>query len=416
MPRSVMRTGRAWRRGRRWGTWSAVSAWSLFSVWCRWRARTRAHRIEEAGAAVPVAEIDAELLGLRRDLDARLVETLADAAGDGVLRRPGLAHRHHEAGGQLHPVVGRPHEDPGFDLGVRDRIATLHGTDRLPRPFRRRGPDGLLLDDALRLVPVTPVGDRHRQLLPHEVEHGAEVVDGLGEGRLVRDGDDAARVLPALNPGILVLGGADLEHLGAQQGDVDDVASHAAQLDSVADAEDVSRGDVEPAGDGADHLLHGEGDAGSGEAEDDPDVARQAPPDDGEGDHRTEHDGVAGQLAGVETGVGVLEPPSGEPSRQPQEDRHRHGDHGGGDQAGRGVTHEAVCTRFRCGPTVYRGSSADSKPALKMLQRVRATPTRVIAAPSRATPGRRRPPATTMAAPPARRVLAALAGRLAAPE
>src|SRR5207247_1340236 len=107
------------------------------------------------------------------------------------------------------------------------------------------------------------------ELLPDEVEHGAVVVDGVGECGLVGDGDDAARVLATLDPRLVVFGGADLQELGAQEGDVDDVSPDAAQLDAVAHAVDPARGDVEPAGDGADHLLHGEGDTGGREPEDD---------------------------------------------------------------------------------------------------------------------------------------------------
>src|SRR5205823_2411435 len=161
MPRSGTPTGRAWRRGRRWATSSAASAWLPCCVWSRWRGRTQTRRTVAVPVAVAVA--DGHLLGFGRDLDAEVVETLADAAGEGGLVR----HRH-----------------------------------------------------------------------------------------------DATRVLAPLHPALVVFGGPDLQHLGAQQGDVDDVAAHAAQLDAVADAVDASRRDVEPPGDGADDLLHGEGDAG----------------------------------------------------------------------------------------------------------------------------------------------------------
>src|SRR5207249_8392349 len=63
-----------------------------------------------------------------------------------------------------------------------------------------------------------------------------------------------------------------------------------------------------------------------------------------------------------------------------------------------------------------RSSDLDSNPALNTAQRVRATPAMAMAAPARETPGCRRPPRATRAAPPARRALARLAGLLAAPE
>src|SRR5581483_3443403 len=118
-------------------------------------------------------------------------------------------------------------------------------------------------------------------------------------------------------------------------------------------------------------------------------------------------------LAGVVPGVGVIEPPPGEASGQPEQDRGNDHDDRGRYQSSNSVRHMEI--RSRWGWTVNLGSSADSKPALKMLQRVRATPVSVASAPAFPRVGRRRP-AKASAAPAARSAFAALAGALAFPD